>query len=175
MKLRLVGLLSIMVYFIACKKDGDGGSCISLEQHPGWSTILFKGGYSIQVPSSYAGNGAIGFEGLVFSKNSADNAVLLNYAYCSPLFCYPFGDTLSASIPSFLDVTVVDKKIRLDKKVSFCGSDGKTGVFYYNKTSSALGRLYWKDKGVYKEALDVRFTSDKYQEVLDILKSIKAV
>jgi hypothetical protein len=47
------------------------------------------------------------------------------------------------------------------------------GVFYYNNMDISFGRLFWKDGGHFKEAMDARFRIANLGETIDIIRSIK--
>ncbi len=144
-----------------------------LSQNSNWITSDYKNNYTIQFPANYSGVGKVGFEGNIFSKLRNDSSVVFSYAYCSPLFCTDFGDTLFEPLPNSINIKINDTTINLNQQTTFCYSNRKTAILYYNKNNNAYARLYWKDAGVYKQALEISYNYSRLQEILNIIKTIK--
>jgi hypothetical protein len=166
-------LLVAAIALFSCKKDMQDVPVIRLEPNPAWETESFKTEYIIQFPAGYKGPGMTGFEGNVFFKNNDDQTLLFSYHYCFGLTCFDFGATLSLPEPDSIYRDTAGGKIILDQRFSFLDSLSQTAILYYNTRAQATGKLYWRDNGVYKEAMDISFLYSKLQEVLDILKTIR--
>lgn len=93
------------------------------------------------------------------NKNSAQ----LAFAYCSSLGCTGFGGKLASPAPASIDYDIMGNKITLD-------GDNHLGILYYNNDNNSLARLYWKDKGELKQALEISYNHLLHQEMLDIIK-----
>jgi hypothetical protein len=170
---KLCYLLLSLLIVASCKREVDNNGCIALSQNPGWTASDFKAVYTIQLPAKYSGAGRmIGFEGSTYEKVRADSAVYLSYAYCNALGCPEFGDTLTEPFPGSVNVTDHTGTITLDQKKTFCNGNTQ-GVLYYNHESDSRARLYWKVDGVFRQALEISYDHSRFEEVLDIVKTIK--
>jgi len=179
----IIAILIIIILITNCKKDDNkvNTSCNNLTTIDGWSTINFKTNYTIQVPSGFKGLGMAGFEGNTFSKFSNDTAIILEYGYCNDLFCNDFGDTLQTTIP--LSIKVKDNSnnlITLDKIQRFCQNAETIGVLYYSNDSISNiklywnSRLYWKDNGLFKQAMQIKFPASGLETAKEIIETIKS-
>jgi len=146
-----------------------------------WLTVSFKTNYTIQVPSGFEGSGMEGFEGNTFFKFSNDTTIILEYGYCNDLFCNDFGDTLQTTIPSRIKVRDNSNNlITLDKIQKFCQNAETIGVLYYSNdtiSNSKLywnSRLYWKDNGLFKQAMQIKFSASGLETVNEIIETIKS-
>ena len=161
----------------SCKKDDkkDNTICNNLTTFPGWTTIDFKTNYTIQVPEGFEGVGMTGFEGYSFFKNSKDNKISLSYFYCGSLSCMDFGDALPDSIPKSIQImSDFDMLFTLNKTECFCQNSATIGILYYSNNSDITkGRLYWKDNGTLKQALELQFYLSEIETVKEIIESIK--
>jgi len=157
---------------ISCKKsDNDDFNISSIN---GWATIDFKTNYTIQIPVGYVGYGMGGFEGNTFYKSSADSKIKLSYGYCNSLFCFDFGDTLRNPIPTNVQVQNNYSKIVTLNQIEYFRQNSEIiGIFYYAKSDTANGSLYWKDNGKYRDALEVEFDIAKLDIVNKIIGTIK--
>ena len=180
---KIIFLLVVIACSVGCKKDNgiDNTACNNMTTNDSWSTINFKTDYTIQVPIGFKGLGMAGFEGNTFSKFSDDNTIILNYGYCNALFCNDFGDTLQTSIP--MSIKVKDSSnnvIRLDKIQKFCQNAEAVGVMYYSIDSISNSklywnsRLYWKDNGLFKQAMQIKFSKSGLETVNEIIETIKS-
>lgn len=173
--------LLFVLLIVSCKKSGgdkdpayniDDANCIVLSQNPNWDTTSFKTRYTIQFPNNYTVTKKQVPSGTDYSVQRNDKSVHFNYMYCGSLDCYN-SERLPASFPDYVDYSAWGIEKILDQKATFCDGNLLTGVLYYNKGSECFGRLFWKEDGKYKEALLVYFNHSQYQEVLDIIKTIK--
>lgn len=172
---KLVITTVVIFFFIACKKDpAIRTSCNKLTPIAGWNTIDFKTNYTIQVPVNFIGQGMTGFEGYTFSKNSPDTKITLTYSYCGPLHCNDFGDTLVNPAPAHIEA-MNDKgdTISLNKTEYFCQNFQTVGILYFANDSIRTGRLYWKDHGIMKQALELEYYPQNAGTIKKIIKSIK--
>lgn len=173
--MKRVFTLLLFMSIISCKKQSAGVGSIMLAQNVGWSVTDFKTGYTIQFPADYIGAGKQGFEGNVFSKKKEDNSIAFSYSYCTELGCHDFGDTLSPSFPNSINIGILDSSFILNKRVSFADSNSlETAILYYNnEDNNSHARLFWKDNGTFKQALEITFSYSGLQEVFDIVRTIK--
>jgi hypothetical protein len=175
MKPYFIFILSLL-FLVSCKKETtiNRVECNSLKTIGDWPVISFKYNYTIQVPDTFEGDGMVGFEGPVFYKNSADNKIKLYYSYCKPLWCDEFGDTLPNTIPGSIKVMGnFDIPVTLDKTAFFCKDEESMGILYYSINDITKGRLYWKDNGILKQALEVEFKLSELETVKKIIETIK--
>lgn len=175
----MIRFLVVVLLLASCKRDVDKkneerpDNCIALSQHSQWTVSAFKADYTIQVPGGYSTPLYVGFEGRVFFTKRNDNTAQIAFAYCSPLQCTDFGEKLSSPFPASIDININGSKITLDQKANFCSGDDHVGILYYNHDNNALGRLYWKDNGEFKQALELSYDHSLQQEMIDIIKTIK--
>ncbi len=143
----------------------------------GWDIIKFKTNYTIQTPGSFGGVGITGFEGNVFFKYSHAGDIVLQYTFCTGLFCYDFGDTLASIIPAFIKVTDYTDYTRplrtLDIRELFKKDLDTCGILYYSAIDPSVGKLYWKDNFFFKAALNIEFPLSKRDTVREIISTIK--
>ena len=105
----------------------------------------------------------------------------MDYGYCGPLFCNSFGDTLADSnattitILSYFLLSVTDQNPQrtLHQRLFLMQGEEQAAIFFYDRQPVSYGRLYWKEEGLYREALDVRFTPARQEEVFSILATIQ--
>jgi hypothetical protein len=175
-------LISIILLISYCKKDKsiENSACNNLTTVDSWPTINFKTNYTIQVPNDFQGPGMTGFEGNVFSKFSKDTTLILDYGYCNALFCFDFGDTLQTTVPTSIRVkNISGDLITLNKYQKFCQNSETVGVLYYldnNGPNTALywnGRLYWKDNELFRQAMQISFSSSELETLIEIIETIK--
>ena len=180
---KIIFLLVIITASVGCNKDNgiENTACNNMTTIDNWTTISFKTNYTIQVPSGFKGLGMAGFEGNTFSKFSNDTTIILESGYCNDLFCNDFGDTLQTTIPSRIKVRDNSNNlITLDKIQKFCQNAETIGVLYYSNdtiSNSKLywnSRLYWKDNGLFKQALQIKFSASGLETVNEIIETIKS-
>ena len=184
MKFRLKTAIFISVILISgCRKQNviENTACNDLTTIDNWTTIDFKTDYTIQVPSNYKGLGMIGFEGNTFNKSSNDGTIVLDYGYCNGLFCFDFGDTIKTELPACLQVKdELYNLLVLDKVERFCQDSKTIGVLYFTfdtiryKNLYWNSRLYWEDKGLFKQAMQIKFSPSEIETVKEIIETIKA-
>jgi hypothetical protein len=180
---RIFTILIIIILISNCKKDNsiENAECNNMITIESWTTISFKTNYTIQVPSGFKGLGMAGFEGNTFFKFSNDTTIILEYGYCNDLFCNDFGDTLQTTIP--LSIKVKDNSnnlITLDRIQRFCQNAETVGVLYYSHDSISNSklyrnsRLYLKENGVFKQAMQIKFPAAGLETVNEIIETIKS-
>jgi len=176
----IIGALTLITN---CKKEEniEHASCNNLTTENSWSIINFKTDYSIQVPDGFKGPGMVGFEGNNFFKYSSDTSIIFEYGYCNGLFCFDFGDTLKSPIPNSIKVKDnAGNLITLNNIQKFCLNSETVGVLYYLDdlvSDNPLywnSRLYWKDNGQFKQAMQIRFQSSGLKTVNEIIQTIKS-
>jgi hypothetical protein len=170
---RILSIFLLLFLLLSCKKnDNEVNNLLTTE---GWSEIDFKGNYTIQIPRDFVGVGMSGFEGNTFFKSSSDNKIKLSYAYCNSLFCSDFGDSLKSSIPQNMNiVNNYSKSVTLDHMKCFRRNSDTIGILYYSTNDPVHGRLYWKDKDVFKQALELEFNIAKFDTVSTIIETIRS-
>lgn len=167
-------LIFFFTLIVSCKKEGASTYNIVLSQNADWVITDFKNDYTIQLPTDYFGAGKDGFEGNIFYKEKDDSSIVFSYNYCSSLFCSDFGDTLMQPFLNSIDIKINDSLVTLNKQVSFVDSNlSQTAILYYNDENKSHARLYWKDNGMFKQALEVTFNYSGLEEIIDIVKTIK--
>jgi hypothetical protein len=169
-------MISLLIFLlIDCAKNDYKDNIYYLTSMSHWTTIDFKTNYTIQVPVGFVGEGLGGFEGNTFYKYSLDNKIQLSAGYCNSLYCDDFGDPLKDSLPATIQITnnyskrVTLNQIEYFQQNSGGQNSGTIGVFYYSKNDTANGRLYWKDNGTLKDALEVEFYKEKLETVFNII------
>jgi len=167
----------LVFLLISCEKDDkkENFACNNLTTYNYWTKIDFKSNYTIQLPHGFDGAGMVGFEGNTFNKKSKDNKIILSYMYCSPLFCYDFGDTLQNSIPKSIQVMgSFDMPITLSDIEYFCQNSETIGVLYYSTDGDITkSRLYWKEHEILRQALEIEFYLSEIDTVIKIIETIK--
>jgi hypothetical protein len=180
---KIIAILIPIISITCCKKDNsiENSSCNNLTTIDSWTTISFKTNYTIQVPSGFEGSGMAGFEGNTFLKFSNDTTIILTYEYCNELFCNDFGNTLPTAIPASIKVKDNSENlITLDKIQRFCQNTETIGVLYYSNDTISISklywnsRLYWKDNGLFKQAMQIKFPASGLETVKEIIETIKA-
>ena len=180
---KIIFLLLIIASCVGCKKDNgmENSACNKLTIVNSWTKINFKANYTIQVPPGFNGLGMAGFEGNTFSKFSDDTTIILESGYCNDLFCNDFGDTLQITIPSSIKIKDNSNNlITLDKIQRFCQNEETVGVLFYSNDSFSKSklyfnsRLYWKDNGLFKQAMQIKFPPSGLETVNKIIETIKS-
>ncbi len=180
---KIIAILILIISITCCKKENciENAECNNLTTMDSWTTISFKTNYTIQVPNGFKGSGMAGFEGNTFFKFSNDTTIILEYGYCNELFCNDFGDTLPAILPVSIKVKDnLNNLIALDKTQRFCQNSETIGVLYYSNdtiSNSKLywnGRLYWKDNGLFKQAMQIKFPASELETAKEIMETIKS-
>ncbi|MEL6273495.1 MAG: hypothetical protein AAFQ37_01430 [Bacteroidota bacterium] len=189
-------LLSVaLLSLISCEKD-DAVVPIDDKQRQittqaGWDTEPFKeNDLTIQFPDNYEGDGAIGFEGLVFNKNREDGRILMAYFYCSAIYCDPFGDDilpadLPAELPLVNPLLNTQGPIVFDEHYTYRNGETIVAHLYLRACEPGLiidpviedgayARLYLPNEdGLFMEALDIVFDYAALEEVLNIVGTIQ--
>lgn len=166
-------IITLFVITACSKQDMTEATCTESITNPEWETEDFKADYTIQFPDDYEGMGMVGFEGNFFSKNKPDNQAVFSYNFCGPLFCNDFGgDFHHPTLNSILIKDEDGNEVFLDSYVEYCLEGEIIGMFYHNSESEARGRYFMKEEGVFKHALDVRFSESMINEVKQIIQTI---
>jgi hypothetical protein len=169
---KLILITYISTFIFACEKNSDNG--YNLTSIDGWISINFKTNYTIQIPDGFIGAGMEGFEGNTFSKYSTDNKINLFYGYCNDLFCNDFGDLLGNPVPKSVQVRINSGvSVTLNKREYFYQNSEIVGVLYYSDKGISRGRLFWKDSGTLKAALEIDFNLSEIETVNKIIRTIK--
>jgi hypothetical protein len=161
---------------IDCKKNDNVGDTnyFELTSDDGWRTISFKTNYTIQVPSGFTGGILVGFEGNSFFVSSEDNKTQLSFGYSNSLAILDFGDTLKDPIPTSIQIANNFSKLITLNQIEYLRQNTETiGILSYLKSDTSYGRLYWKDKGKLKDALEIEYNITKLDTVNKIIETIK--
>ena len=167
--------LLFVLLIVSCKRSVDGSNddnCILTSQNADWTTTDLRSNYTIQFPGNYSVTKQQGYEGMVYDVKRDDNSVRFRYIYCNSMECFGFNG-LPGSFPDFIEYGSAGSAIKLDQRATFCNGNDLTGVLYYSRENNTQARLYWKDNGAYKQALEVSYNRSRHQEVIDIVKTIK--
>lgn len=165
--------MPLLLLLSSCKKDQviitDSNE---LQQQPAWKTEKFKADYTMQFPGYYDGGYMQGFEGGTFDKIRDDTRVHFTYSYSNGLQYFDFGDTLADKNTD--SIAVGDLLLILPYRISLTENGDTAGILFYNDVwSVSTAVLYWKDGGVYKNALRIGYANDMKEEMLTILKTIR--
>ena len=169
----------ILIYFIvliACKKDDpqQPDPCLPYVLQPGWAEEIFHGDTFIQFPGDYEG-GRGGFEGPIFFKDRKDHGVLMWYAFCGPLICDDYGQTLlnpdSAFVKARPNIFFTDS-VTLTQRKEICDDLITVGIYFYKDSVKNIGKLYWYTDHAFKEALNIEYDPLNKDEVEQILQTI---
>lgn len=166
----------IIFLFISCRKNNGGETVndFTLTTIPGWPTIDFKTNYTIQLPVGFSGGVQPGFEGNTFNAVTQDEKIKVYFEYSNSLFAVDFADTLKTPIPTRIQiVNNFSQLIILDQIAYFKQGSENIGILYYSKSEPSRGRLFWKDKGVLKDALEIDFNLSELETVNKIIQSVK--
>jgi hypothetical protein len=119
--------------------------------------------------------GTTGFEGNIFVKYNANDSVHFSYSFCSSIFCYDFGDILeNIAQKMFRGIFLYGHDtVQLTQRANFTKDQALAGIFYHNEETISFGKLFWKDGGVFKEALDVWYRKNDLQRVIEIIGTIQ--
>lgn len=159
--------LAMITSLLSCKKE---------EANPedSWEKEKFKSDYTIQFPGYYTGGYIQGFEGPSFSKVRDDARVNFTYNFTNGLQSFEFGDTLQDEIIDSIWVAQGDLLMLLTNRLDIMENENIAGILFYNDVwSISMGELYWKDGGVFKDALTIHYANDLKDEAFAIVKTIK--
>ena len=172
-------LLVAFAGLLACNKedaqpDPQPDPCLEYISNPAWTKEVFHGGIFIQFPDEYMG-GITGFEGPIFTKYRTEPLVYMWYAFCEPLFCHDYGQSLLNPDTTFVKVRTFGfsfDSITLTRRREICDDQVILGIYFYKDSIRSIGKLYWYTDHVFKEALTIEFDSIKKDEVYQILQTI---
>jgi hypothetical protein len=172
---KIVYVFFAALTFYSCYKEEPPvvSTCLQLKQNPDWELKDFKPYLTIQLPDDYKG-GLYGAEGPLFHAYNTMRTVEFQYAYCSPLWCVAYGDTLTN--PEIDTITIQDyyyDNVILDHRKEFCDDLVTLGIFYYGHADPMVGTFYWYTDHFFREALTVYYDSLFQSEVEQILGTIK--
>ena len=172
---KLLLIFTIVILLFSCKKDNAIlPDSTELQQQEGWSTEPFKSEYTIQFPDYYTGGYIQGFEGGSFSKVRDNSAVSMSYGFSDGLQMYDFGDTLTDESATSIDVPQGDILMFLNQRTDFTYHGSVEGILFHNDAQNIRrGELYWKDNGLFRDALTIYYDADLEGEVICILKTIQ--
>ncbi|GAB3493792.1 hypothetical protein GCM10027341_09500 [Spirosoma knui] len=172
--------LLVLLSLTGCQKNTDlpdpASFTLVVANQPHWKVEPLNGYYAIQFPPGYEGNGMVGFEGPIFSKNRIDKQAQFAYAFCGSLSCSSYGPALPTPYPSVpYPSTVTVGSLVLDQSVAIFRDNQLQAVFYFSKKPQTQGVLYLKEAGtgVLRQSLSVSYDSALHSEVLGILQTIR--
>lgn len=153
----------------------DCTNCISMDMNADYHTEPFKNGYTIQFPAGYTGDGLQTSPKVSFFKTNS-SGIEFEYDYTSS--AYPddyFGQKLRNPIPERLESHSNLLTENLAFKKELCIGNQIEAVLYYNPLSNtySYGRLFLKHKDWYYAGLNMSFTTTSFDEVIDVLKTIR--
>ncbi|MEM6345595.1 MAG: hypothetical protein AAF927_17010 [Bacteroidota bacterium] len=159
--------------------DPDQG-CDFYNQNPDWVEEDFKTNYTIRFTADYEG-GIAGFEGNIFFKTKADSSIAFYYAFCGPLWCEDFGDSLSTPLPNTLDIPNFRSQggtatANYSQNIfDVCDPNEILGVFYFTEPLLAgVGSFYLTaPNGMLKAAINVEYGPGTLSEVVTVLGTIE--
>lgn len=161
--------------FASCKKDPAIYESAELKQQSGWTSEKFKSAYTIQFPENYSGGFLPGDEGGFFEKKRDSSGVIMTYYFAEGgLLTVDFGDTLADENLSAISRIQGDSVVLLDTRFNFTSNGEVAGILYFNNIGETYeGELYWKDGGVFKDALTIYYNAAFRDEVINILATIQ--
>jgi hypothetical protein len=171
-------LCFVCLSLIACKKEKTSEELpLSYEvgQNPNWNTEPFKYKYSIQFPAGYTG-GMFSFEGNTFDKRFPGDTIMVFYAFSNwpGIGFKDFNDTLFNPLePSVILNLWGGGPILLNHRIEFTKQGELVGILYYNTDSLCYGKLFWKENGLFREALHLVFRPNLLIEMASIIRTIK--
>jgi hypothetical protein len=173
-KLSLVLLL--LPLFLSCKKDEPVVEGNDVEQNTDWTAEKFKADYTIQFPGYYSGGFIQGFEGGTFKKTRDNKEAVFSYEFSNGLQTFDFGETLADEATDSIAVEDGDILMFLPNRIDFTKDGEIVGILFYN-TLSPIRRaeLYWKDGGVFKDALMINYNEKWHDEMIAIVKTIQHI
>ncbi len=171
--MRLLTTFCFLAVLVGChNKDVSPASStgtLNSTSQSGWTTERLNSDYTVQFPTGYTGNGAVGFEGLTFSKTRKDGKAQFHYSFCGPTFCSEYGQPLPNPVPA----RVIAGSLTLNKSVALNRNGQTQGIFYYAEQDKTSGRLYLLNDGQLKESLTIQYEYSLQNEVLAILQTIQ--
>ncbi|MEP7128622.1 MAG: hypothetical protein ABI729_07130, partial [Chitinophagales bacterium] len=165
---KLLIIIPLLISFFSCKKEEViMNDSTELQQQSAWKSEEFKWDYTIQFPRYYNGGYVQGFEGGTFDKLRDDTRTHFFYSFTNGLQYFDFGDTLTDE--SVDSIAFGDMMTILPYRLDFTENGQTVGILFYNDVwSISTCVLYWKDGGVFKNALQVGDANDMKEEMLTI-------
>lgn len=180
--MRILLLFSWIFLASCCREDAknpfeciDCINCIFMGTNADYHTEPFKNGYTIQFPAGYTGDGLQITPKVSFLKT---NSLGIEFIYDYTSTAYPddyFGQKLRNPIPELLESHSNLLTENLAFKKEFCITNQIEAVLYYNSTSNdySYGKLFLKHKDWYYEGLNISFPTISFDEVIEVLKTIR--
>ncbi len=155
-------------------------NCDFYNQNPDWVEEDFKTDYTIRYTADYNG-GITGFEGNMFFKTKADSSIAFYYAFCGPLWCEDFGDSIQAPLPNSLDIPNLRSQggtigaNYAQNIFDVCDPNEIVGVLYFTEPLLAgVGAFYLGDpNGTLRAAFNVEYGPGTLSEVVTVLGTIE--
>lgn len=172
---KLFLLIFLIPVFFACKKDeAIISDSTELQQQPDWTAEKFKSEYTIQFPGYYAGGYIQGFEGGWFDKVRDDSRVAMSYMFSNGLQTFDFGDTLADENATGIMLQQGDLLWNLNERLDFTSNGAIAGILFYRTMDGTHpAELYWKDNGLFRDALTIQYDSELQDEVISIIRTIQ--
>lgn len=178
---RLILYVITGIVFISCEKgkEENTGNKVSRYEtgpNPAWAIEQFKKYYNIQFPQGYTGAMAT-FEGNTFDKRHIPDSSFFWYFYSNGgTYFNDFRDTLINTNLSQILVQFTSgstpNPIWLTERIEFTRNGELAGIFYHDMGSFLHGRLFWKDNGFFKQALEVMCRSRNLPQAIEIIRTI---
>lgn len=180
--MRILLLFSWIFLASCCREEAknpfeciDCINCISMGTNADYHTEPFKNGYTIQFPAGYTGDGLQITPKVSFLKT---NSLGIEFIYDYTSTAYPddyFGQKLQNPIPEILLSASQLINGDLVHKKEFCLGNQIEAIFYYSSPSysSSSGQLFLKHKDWYYEGLNISFPTISFDEVIEVLKTIR--
>jgi hypothetical protein len=173
-------LTLVFTVLVGCKKENTkGADCFEINPvstgNPEDFKIINPIKYSIEFPTSFMGGLQRGFEGNLFHKYHLADSIDIRYNNCSGLYCYDFGSVLSDINQLSIQANMVygQPPILLDNRIEFRKNNVLIGIFYHSNGATSWGKLFWKDSGEFKDALNAKFKRADLMRIVDIIRTIR--
>jgi len=161
----------------ACTKEDDNkGTIINIELwHPQSDTgrVFKSDGLRISIPSEFQFRYDPSKGDYVFNAQNQDISVRLSYNYCDNNACNPYGIYLGNEKQAKDTIVSGGELIVLDRKAYFYRAGILLGILFYRDLNPGAGKFYWSRNGSFAEALEVEYTTEKFQQMLSILSTIR--
>lgn len=185
MRVYLLAILSVTVFFTSCKKKpgiDNTTSCLSGDSD-GWKQEDLNKDYTIKFPSSYTNGGYIVFEGDYFTKisfNSTDTVTFLAQYGKTGVSTDVWGPVLINTNVASVDIVYKEKLVTLKNKKRICSGSNTLGYFFSNTgltidgtNNTCLGVVYLLKGSDYRQSLMIEYSTGKETEVRSVVTSIR--
>jgi hypothetical protein len=176
--MRILCILAACLFVMSCEKETEirqaPTSCVEMEENQTYTTIPFKEGYTIQLPSGHTGYGIDVSENIAFSVQTIEKSHLFYFYPCATDCLMYFGETLTSPVPDTIFGFYWQDGEVLTKANEFCLAGDVQAILYLNQTpgSSTHGKLYMKQKDDFVEGLKITFDKANLAEVESIIRTI---